>query len=244
LLNEKKYISEEFNVNENNPYSFFPSNTFKVRGLLEGLVNVIITDEKKRLVNMRELHEVLKVNTRFNDWIARRIEYAGFETEKDYYFFLSKSTGGRPKTEYYFLLDAAKETAMMENNDMGRMFRKYFIDMEQAVSRFLGKQTRYTLTDVIRDYWKPNDNNFYGRVTNELVYKPLFNRDKNGLLYHYKIKGNLRDGLGKEELELIDEQESKIIEFIVEYGQSFDEIKSMMHKKRIKTFFKSHYHIH
>lgn len=47
-------------------------------------------------VSARELHEQLKIGTRFNDWFPRMVEY-GFEEEKDFYSKMSKTseTGGR-----------------------------------------------------------------------------------------------------------------------------------------------------
>jgi hypothetical protein len=123
------------------------------------------------------------------------------------------------------------------------MFRKYFIDMEQAASRFLGKQTRYTLTDVIHDYWNPNDSYVFGKVTNELIYKPLFNKSAKQLCQYFNINGNLRDGLSKENLEKIDEQENQIIKFIVNFGFGFEDIKKLVDKQRINNFYKSNFYL-
>lgn len=44
----------------------------------------------------------------------------------------SKSNGGRPSTEYYLTLDTAKQLAMVQNNSIGRVARKYFIYIEKA----------------------------------------------------------------------------------------------------------------
>lgn len=51
-------------------------------------------------VNARELHSFLEVQTRYNDWIARRISEYGFVEESDFYSFLSESSSGRPSKEY------------------------------------------------------------------------------------------------------------------------------------------------
>ena len=56
-------------------------------------------------VNARDLHEFLKVEGRFNDWIVRRIEEYDFEDGKDFYSILSKSSGGRPAKDYHLSLD-------------------------------------------------------------------------------------------------------------------------------------------
>lgn len=84
----------------------------------------------EKFVNARELHEQLMVSTRFNDWISRMVDNYGFKDEEDFYSFLSK-TGGRPSTEYWLTLDTAKEFAMVQNNEVGRSIRKYFIQVEK-----------------------------------------------------------------------------------------------------------------
>ncbi|MFD2837902.1 antA/AntB antirepressor family protein [Azotobacter vinelandii] len=59
------------------------------------------------------------MQTRFNDWIGRRIEQYGFIEGEDFYSVLSKSAGGRPSQDYHLTLDMAKELAMVENNEKG-----------------------------------------------------------------------------------------------------------------------------
>lgn len=85
------------------------------------------------LCNARDLHSALKVDTRFNDWIDRRIEEYGFVEGEDYYSKLSNRSGGTPgkrRTDYHLTLDMAKELAMIENNEVGRKVRRYFIRAE------------------------------------------------------------------------------------------------------------------
>lgn len=84
-------------------------------------------------VDGRSLHGALEAETRFNDWITRRIEQFAFVEGEDYEFYsdLSKTSGGRPATEYSLTLDMAKELAMLENNEAGRRIRRYFIGVEK-----------------------------------------------------------------------------------------------------------------
>lgn len=82
-------------------------------------------------VDARELHSALGVSSRFNDWIASKIEKYGFEEGQDFYSENSKSTGGRPGVEYALSLDMAKELAMVENNEKGKEVRRYFIEIEK-----------------------------------------------------------------------------------------------------------------
>ena len=90
-----------------------------------------IGGEQIQTVNARDLHEFLEVKTSFNDWINRRVQDYDFEEEKDFYSFLSESGYGRPTKEYAISLDMAKELAMVERNEKGRIVRKYFIQCEK-----------------------------------------------------------------------------------------------------------------
>jgi anti-repressor protein len=96
------------------------------------LIPVYQSDKGTRLVNMRELHSWLQVETRFNDWIARRIDQYGFVENEDYTVLkneYSENTGFQAK-DYIFKLDPAKEIAMVENNEKGKEIRRYFIKVE------------------------------------------------------------------------------------------------------------------
>jgi len=87
-------------------------------------------------VNARDLHAFLEVQTRFNDWMAARIEEYGFIENKDYLGFTEKSVkpqGGRPSKEYALTLDMAKELSMVERTAKGKQAREYFIECEKRV---------------------------------------------------------------------------------------------------------------
>ncbi|MGV6473557.1 antA/AntB antirepressor family protein [Azotobacter vinelandii] len=92
----------------------------------------------QQLCDAQELHAFLEVQTRFNDWIGRRIEQYGFIEGEDFYSVLSKSAGGRPSQDYHLTLDMAKELAMVENNEKGRQIRRYFIAMEREARESRG----------------------------------------------------------------------------------------------------------
>jgi phage anti-repressor protein len=89
----------------------------------------------KQAINARELHQKLGSKYQFANWIQERIEKYGFVENQDYEVFkenLKNSKGGRPSKEYALSLDMAKELCMIENNEKGRMIRKYFIEVEKA----------------------------------------------------------------------------------------------------------------
>ncbi|MCD2165570.1 antA/AntB antirepressor family protein [Comamonas koreensis] len=83
--------------------------------------------------NARELHAYLGPDTRFNDWIDRRIAEYDFQEGKDFYSFLSKTpSGGRPSKEYTLALNMAKELSMVERTPKGKEARLYFIECERV----------------------------------------------------------------------------------------------------------------
>ena len=98
------------------------------------LIPVYENEKSEKLVNARELHEFLEVDTRFNDWIKEKISKYDFTKDIDFTSFTEKSVkpqGGRPTTEYILTLDTAKEISMVENNSKGKEARKYFIAVEK-----------------------------------------------------------------------------------------------------------------
>ncbi|CUK44933.1 phage antirepressor Ant [Listeria monocytogenes] len=98
------------------------------------MLPVLENEKGEKFVDARMLHEKLLVNTRFNDWISRMIGNYGYENGLDFYSTLSK-TNGRPSTNYFLTLDTAKELAMVQNNEMGRAIRKYFIEVEKQARK-------------------------------------------------------------------------------------------------------------
>lgn len=103
--------------------------------------NGSIQNQSVQLINARELHEALKVSTRFQDWIKRRIADYGFTENEDYTCFsnlrstentgLNRFWGGQNKIEYHITLDMAKELCMLERSELGQQARRYFIKMEK-----------------------------------------------------------------------------------------------------------------
>ena len=89
-------------------------------------------------VSARELHAFLEVQTRFNDWIAARINEYGFIENQDFVSFTEnpvKIQRGRPSKEYQISLDMAKELSMVERNEKGRDVRQYFITCEKLAKQ-------------------------------------------------------------------------------------------------------------
>jgi anti-repressor protein len=87
--------------------------------------------EGHTMIDARQLHAWLGVKDRFHQWVQRRVTEYGFEEGTDFCTNMCK-TRGRPRTDYLLTLDTAKEVAMVERTERGRMTRRYFIEMERS----------------------------------------------------------------------------------------------------------------
>ena len=106
--------------------------------VIEGEIVPIYENNKgERLIDARELHKVLNNKRKFADWIKQRIEHYKFMKYQDFIPFHNFEKGdkngyGNKSTKEYFLtMDMAKELCMVENNEIGRKIRKYFIEVEK-----------------------------------------------------------------------------------------------------------------
>lgn len=64
---------------------------------------------------------------KFSDWIKQRIEQYGF--------------GNKSTKEYYITIDMAKELCMVENNEIGKRLRRYFIETEKRYRQIIQNPT-------------------------------------------------------------------------------------------------------
>ena len=119
------------------------------------LIKITTNDEGKQLVSARELHEGLEVKSKFADWIKNRINKYGFEENEDY-TCLSKildtqrtngQNGIAKEIDYIITTDMAKELCMVENNEQGRKYRKYFIECEKKLKQL--QTPSYMIDDPI-----------------------------------------------------------------------------------------------
>lgn len=95
----------------------------------------------------RALHTYLGNGKQFTDWFNMRISQYGFEQGKDYEGFSQKSEkpqnfaspeseaknetrGGHNRKDYHLTINMAKELSMVENNEQGKIARRYFIECE------------------------------------------------------------------------------------------------------------------
>ena len=105
----------------------------------------IIEQNGIQLIDARELHRRLRVQSKFTNWFPRRVEEYRFDEGKDYFAenqLLPKNgqkVSHRPRTEYFLTIDMAKEIAMVERTEVGKKIRNYFIEMEKIAQQSIIK---------------------------------------------------------------------------------------------------------
>ena len=98
------------------------------------LIKIETNENLEPIISGRELHEKLGVNSHYKDWIRRMLDY-GFTENVDYIAIAQKrATAQGNETTYndhIIKLDMAKEICMLQRNEKGKQFRKYFIQVEK-----------------------------------------------------------------------------------------------------------------
>lgn len=99
------------------------------------LIKVTTNEEGQKLVSGRDLHNVLAIGTRFDNWMKRMIEY-GFTEGIDFTTIVQKWTtaqGNETSSKDYILtIDMAKHIAMVQRTEIGMKVRNYFIECEKV----------------------------------------------------------------------------------------------------------------
>ena len=105
---------------------------------LKMMVQIVIDEDGT--VDARKLHEVLGVKDQYTKWMDRRISKYGFVENIDYVTVREKKLTVQGNTSEYtnhkLTVNMAKELSMIENNEQGREFRKYFIMAEEIANNF------------------------------------------------------------------------------------------------------------
>ena len=101
----------------------------------------IETKDGRQVVSARELFEKLITSQgkqeRFSQWFNRHLKY-GFEKGIDFMeskkIYTANQYGGEKELEDYVItIDMAKEISMLQKSEVGREFRKYFIECEKQL---------------------------------------------------------------------------------------------------------------
>lgn len=102
---------------------------------MQDLIKVEINENQEPVVNGRELHKVLGVETPYRIWFPRMCEY-GFSENVDYVEIVEKAdvqncSRAYEQKNHAIKLDMAKEIAMIQRNENGKKVRQYFIQVEK-----------------------------------------------------------------------------------------------------------------
>ena len=100
---------------------------------MNDLIKVTYTADSEPTVSGRELHEALGVETPYHKWFPRMAEY-GFAENVDYEVTdknVHNSNGGKQTLiDHALTIPMAKEICMIQRSEKGKMFRQYFIEIE------------------------------------------------------------------------------------------------------------------
>ena len=98
------------------------------------VIPVYETEEGKKVVIGRELHERLGLSERYSKWFERMSGY-GFVNGTDYTPYQMVHPQNKQETENHVMsLDMAKHIAMMQRTERGFAIRQKLIDLEDTVS--------------------------------------------------------------------------------------------------------------
>lgn len=153
------------------------------------LVPVYETSTGERVVYGTELHAVLEVRSRFNDWIRNRLNDCEAKEQENYEVFTKNLVNGGQSKEYIIKLDTAKEMAMLERNEKGKQVRRYFIAIEkkykESGSDLSGLSTELRAVIVV-DKRVTKIENRIDRLEYDI---PLYGSEADELCNHVKRKG-------------------------------------------------------
>lgn len=138
---------------------------------MEELIKIKKSQGGKSVINARDLHEFLKVKTRFNDWISNQIRDFDFIENQDYCTLTKNLVNGGKLKEYAITIDMAKELSMLARSDKGKQARKYFIDCEKKLKANLPETFAQALRLAADQQEKIEEQN---RVLEEQKPKVLF----------------------------------------------------------------------
>ncbi|MEQ5223675.1 antA/AntB antirepressor family protein [Providencia alcalifaciens] len=234
------------------------------------VINCNINGQGVNVVSAKALHEALDVGRLFAAWFMGRVEEYTFTQGSDYlsdndsnftcslndqYYPKREKINkrGRPEKDYLLTLGMAKELAMVERTEQGRLIRQYFIKCEEAlhqVAPTITKQLRDDLKSRLKvaNYFKPmcsaleaarleqgkatlprhytNESNMLNRIVlGGLTAKQW--AKQNGII------GNPRDAMSSTQLEhlsYLEQTNTTLIELGMEYGARKEKLIGLSQK--------------
>ena len=109
------------------------------------LIKITTSENGKKIVSARELHEFLGLSKRFSAWFdtyAKNEDY-GFIEDEDFTSVTSSTVvnngANRELQDYAITIEMAKELSMLSKSEKGKEARKYFINCEKQLKEISQK---------------------------------------------------------------------------------------------------------
>ncbi|WP_064591935.1 phage antirepressor KilAC domain-containing protein [Streptobacillus moniliformis] len=95
------------------------------------LIEIKTNEKLEPIISLRELHTKLEITERYSSWTERMFKY-GFNENEDYSGCKVFNTlANQELIDHNITIDMAKEICMLQRNEIGKKFRKYFIEVEK-----------------------------------------------------------------------------------------------------------------
>lgn len=95
------------------------------------LIKIETNENLEPIISLRELYNKLEITERYSNWTDRMFKY-GFTENVDYTGCKVFNTlANQELQDHAIKLDMAKEICMLQRNEKGKQFRKYFIQVEK-----------------------------------------------------------------------------------------------------------------
>lgn len=102
---------------------------------LNNLIPFSITEESEVLVSARSYHSFLETKANFKQWYLKMIDY-GFVEGEDYektYTKVFTTQGEQTAVDYMMSINMAKEIALLQQSEKGKIARRYLINVEKKL---------------------------------------------------------------------------------------------------------------
>ncbi|PHM23362.1 antA/AntB antirepressor family protein [Xenorhabdus ehlersii] len=212
-------------------------------------------------VSAKALHEALGVKRAFAAWVGERINQYSFTKDQDYSVVVnlsypnSDSAKSRQQLtkDYHVTISMAKELAMVERTEQGRLIRQYFIKCEEALHKVapaVTKQLRNELKSRLKvaNYFKPMCSALdMARMEQGKITLPRHYTNESNMLnrivlagmtakqwaQHHGIIGDPRDAMSElqlEHLSYLEQTNTTLIELGMDYYARKDKLTGLSQK--------------
>jgi phage anti-repressor protein/very-short-patch-repair endonuclease len=105
-------------------------------------------NERNRVYG-EEIHlKIESRNTNYKDWLNDKIKYADLQENRDFFAIRLKSTGGRPKTQFEFTIDAAKLICLLEKNKTSKEIYRWLCSLNNTECIVIHKTRKELLFEI------------------------------------------------------------------------------------------------